>query len=84
MFTHCANGKAAKYIAKDQEPSMGHRNPIRDEAIAKKNCKQESSAIKAMKQCANAAMDAGAGRGAVVSLKVDYCTHSHAPRVFLV
>jgi hypothetical protein len=31
-----------------------------------------------MKQCGHAAMATGAGIGAVVTLKVDYCTHSHA------
>jgi len=50
----------------------------RDDAIAKRNCKQESQAIKAMKQCGCAAQAAGAGIGVVVSLKVDYHTHSHA------
>jgi hypothetical protein len=33
---------------------------------------------KAIKQCGRAAQAAGAGIGAVVSLKVDYRTHSHA------
>ena len=45
--------------------------------MAKRNRKQESQAIKAMKQCGRAAQAAGAGIGAVVSLKVDYHTHSH-------
>ena len=49
-----------------------------DDAMAKGNRKQESQAIKAMKQCGRAAQAAGAGIGAVVSLKVDYRTHSHA------
>ncbi len=48
------------------------------EAMAKKNHKQQTSAVKAMKQCGKAALEAGAGIGVVVSLKVDYCTHSHA------
>jgi hypothetical protein len=47
--------------------------------MAKKNCKQDSSAIKeAIKQGGKKAMAAGAERGAVVSLKVDYCIHSRA------
>jgi hypothetical protein len=50
----------------------------RDDAMAKRNRKQESQAKKAMKQCGRAAQAAGAGIGAVVSLKVDYRTHSHA------
>ena len=47
-----------------------------DDAMAKMNCKQESQAIKAMKKCRCAAQAAGAGIGDVVSLKVDYRTHS--------
>jgi len=49
-----------------------------DNAITKRNRKQETQAIKAMKQCGRAAQAAGAGIGALVSLKVDYRTHSHA------
>ena len=44
--------------------------------MATRNRKVESQAIKAMKQCGRAAQAAGAGIGAVVSLKVDYRTHS--------
>jgi hypothetical protein len=46
--------------------------------MAKRNHKQQSQAKKAMKQCGRAAQAAGAGIGAVVSLKVDSCKHSHA------
>ena len=46
--------------------------------MAKRNHKQQSQAKKAMKQCGRAAQAARAGIGAVVSLKVDYRTHSHA------
>jgi hypothetical protein len=46
--------------------------------MAKKNCKQEESAIKAMKLCGKAALESGVGIGALVSLKVDYRTHCHA------
>ena len=49
-----------------------------DDAMAKRNRKQESQAINAMKQCGRAAQSAGARIGAVVTLKVDFCTHSHA------
>jgi hypothetical protein len=56
----------------------GTETERRDDAMAKRNCKQESQAIKDMKQCGRAVMAAGAGIGAVVSLKVDYHTHSHA------
>jgi hypothetical protein len=50
---------------------------VHREAMEKKNCKQEESAIKAMKICGKAALDSGVGIGASVSLKVDYCTHCH-------
>ena len=50
----------------------------RELAMEKKNKKQESEAKKAMKKCGKAAEDAGARVGAVVSLHVDYRTHSHA------
>jgi hypothetical protein len=43
-----------------------------------KKCKQETSAIKAMKICGRAALENVVGIGALVSLKVDYCTHCHA------
>jgi hypothetical protein len=52
--------------------------------MAKKNCKEQTSAIKAMKQCGKAALGARAGIGVVVSLKVDYCTHSHAEGLLVV
>ena len=48
---------------------------LRD-TMAKRNCKQESQALKAMKQCGHAVQAAGAGIGAVVSIKVDNRTHS--------
>ncbi len=51
---------------------------VRREAMEKKNCKQEESAIKAMKICGKAALNSGIGIGALVSLKVDYQTHCHA------
>ncbi len=51
---------------------------VRKEAMEKQNCKQETSAIKAMKVCGRAALESGVGIGALVSLKVDYCTHCHA------
>ena len=58
--------------------AKGGRNAHRDDAMAKKNCKQDSQAIKATKQCGRAALAVGAGIGAVVSLKLDYRTHLHA------
>jgi hypothetical protein len=50
----------------------------REDAMEKRNCKQASQALNAMKQCGHAAQAAGAGIGAVVVLKVDYRTYSHA------
>jgi hypothetical protein len=48
------------------------------EAMEKKHCKQEESAIKSMKNCGQAALESGVGIGVLVSLKVDYRTHCHA------
>jgi hypothetical protein len=64
--------------SEDNEGKVSVETERRDDAMAKRNRKQESQAIKAMKQCGRAAQAAGAGIGAVVSLKVDYRTHSHA------
>jgi hypothetical protein len=47
-------------------------------ALSKRNKKQEASALKEMKRYGNAAIVLGAEPGAVVTLKVDYRTHSHA------
>jgi hypothetical protein len=51
---------------------------VRAKAMEMKNRRQEENAIKAMKMCGDNAMADGAAVGAVVSLKVDYRTHSHA------
>jgi hypothetical protein len=50
----------------------------RSVAMQKKNAKQKSSALKEMKRAGKAAMESGAAAGAVVTLTVDYRTHSHA------
>ncbi len=47
-------------------------------ALSKRNKKQEASTLKEMKRCANAAIVSGTEPGAVVTLKVDYRTHSYA------
>ncbi len=47
-------------------------------ALSKRNKKQEASALKEMKRCGNAAIVSGAEPSTVVTLKVDYRTHSHA------
>lgn len=51
---------------------------IRAKSMEMKNKRQEENAIKAMKLCGNVAEADGVAVGAVVSLKVDYRTHSHA------
>jgi len=78
-------GQMCGFINSDNEDNEGKVSALkgieteqRDDAMTKRNRKQESQAIKAMKQCGRAAHAAGAGICAVVSLKVDYCTHSHA------
>ena len=44
----------------------------------KKNSKQETNAKKMMERAGKAAIESGAAPGAVVTLTVDYRTHSHA------
>ena len=51
---------------------------VRAQAMEMKNKRQEENAIKAMKLCGTVAVADGVAVGAVVSLKVDYRTHSHA------
>ena len=53
-------------------------------ALSKRNKKQEASALKEMKRCGNAAIISGAQPGALVTLKVDYRTHSHAQGLFAI
>jgi hypothetical protein len=57
---------------------------FRREAMEKRNCKQEESAIKAMKICGQAALDSGVGIGALVSLNVDYHTHCHVQGLLVI
>ena len=47
-------------------------------SMKKKNNKQQESALKEIKRAGGSAIAAGAAPGAVVTLKVDYRTHSHA------
>ena len=51
---------------------------VRATSMEMKKKRQEASAMKAIKQFGKEAISAGAAVGAVVSLKVDYRTHSHA------
>ncbi len=46
-------------------------------AMEKKNKKQQEGAEKAMKKCGDAAIQSGVAAGAVVSLQVNYRTHSN-------
>jgi hypothetical protein len=46
-------------------------------ALSKRNKKKEAIALKEVKRCGNAAIASGAKLGTVVTLKVDYRTHSH-------
>ena len=78
-------GQMCGFINSDNKDNEGKVSAMtgieterRDDAMAKRNRKQETQAMKAMKQCERAAQAAGAGIGAVVTLKVDFCTHSHA------
>jgi hypothetical protein len=65
-----------------KQPSSNPTDDARDDARAlamkKKNAKQQASAEKEMKRAGKAAMESGAAPGAVVTLHVDYRTHSHA------
>ena len=47
-------------------------------SMAKKNNKQQESALKEMKRAGKSAITSGAAPGAVVTLQVDHRTHSHA------
>ena len=72
-FLMLKNGNYVESHLKQKSP------PPHDDAMAKKNCKQaERYIIKAIQTSGRAAKAAGLSPGAVVTLKVDYCTHSHA------
>ena len=57
---------------------LEHVSVTRSVALEKKNKRQAASAEKEMKRAGEAASCKGAAPGAVVMLKVDYRTHSHA------
>jgi len=61
-----------------KKPSSNPTDDARALAMKKKNDKQQASAEKEMKRAGKAAMESGAASGAVVTLQVDYRTHSHA------
>ncbi len=67
----------------DNEEDDGPKSLVNKEAALHKeamgkNCKQQTSAIMAMKVCGRAALKNGVGIGTLVSLKVDYSTFCHA------
>jgi len=61
-----------------KDGTANRTDDARSVAMQKKNAKQKSSALKEMKRAGKAAMESGAAAGAVVTLHVDYRTHSHA------
>jgi hypothetical protein len=61
-----------------KQPSSNPTDDARALAMEKKNTKQQASAEKEMKRAGKAAMESGAAPGTVVTLQVDYRTHSHA------
>ncbi len=66
---------------KSEEESMSQStvSSVRQLTMEKKNRKQEGQAVKHMAQCDKAAQDNGCEVGAIVTLKVEYHTHCHAP-----
>ena len=63
---------------RDKPETRSTTDIAREEAMNKKNLKQQTNAKKMMDRAGKAAIDAGAAPGAVVTLRVDYRTHSHA------
>ncbi len=61
----------------DELKSIVNKEAALSQEAMGKNLKQQTSTIKAMKQCGGAAVENGVGIGALASLKVDYCTHCH-------
>ena len=85
LFIDCLKGNQ-EY--KEDDKSSGNENSsasllehvsvTRSVALDKKNKRQATSAEKEMKRAGEAASRNGVAPGAVVTLKVDYRTHSHA------
>ncbi len=62
----------------DDNTESASTDSIRAKSMEMRNKRQEQSAVKAIKQFGKEAINAGAAIGAIVALKVDYRTHSHA------
>ncbi len=75
----CVN-KSATCKSQEEPIDLTEMNEMspRENAIEKKNQQQAINAVNSIKQRGKTAMEAGALPEAVVSLKVDYLTHSHA------
>ena len=69
---------APNEVPSDEDRDDDHTTVTRSLALEKRNNKQEASAEKEIRRCGQAAILNGAAPGAVVTLKVDYRTHSHA------
>ena len=80
--THIETMPLKKRTTRRREPSemndKSEEGRTRDSAMEKRNARQEASAKKAMKQFGKSVTINGLGPGAVITLKVDYRTHSHA------
>ena len=70
--------KSLPSLSEDDEKGDDHTSITRSVAMEKRNKRQAASAQKEMKRCCDKAIRNGAAPGAVVTLKVDYRTHSHA------
>ena len=78
MDTQAATKEAIIPCVETPESPENNPTTIRAKAMEMKNKRQEENALKAMKMCGAVAVTDGIAVGAVVSLKVDYRTHSHA------
>jgi hypothetical protein len=65
-------------VPSEEDEGDDHTTVTRSLALEKRNKKQAASAEKEIRRCGQAAILNGAAPGAVVTLKVDYRTHSHA------
>ncbi len=75
------NGGDVKYLGLQKgnsDEDKDYTTASRSLAMQKRNKQQVASAEKKMRRCGAAAICNGAEPGTVVTLKVDYRTHSHA------
>ncbi len=64
--------------AQRSDEDENYTSVARSSAMQKRNNQQATSVAKEIRRCGEAALCNGAAPGAVVTLKVDYRTHSHA------